>query len=162
MALPAPGFVAHQATVVGVSAAQCQRLVAALEGERKAAGAVADVDFRLPLTSVELSALLGAKSFARLLALFGGRADEIVVRRMAAAGRCIPFHTDSSLRVMQVPLNDDSTYGGGRLVFVAPGGRLVAPPRPAGSATIHDNQIVHGVTTMTHGVRYGLYFLQTC
>ena len=59
---------------------------------------------------------------------------------------------------MQVPLNDESDYTGGRLTFVTEGG-LVQPRRQAGSATIHDCTIAHGVTELTHGVRYSLFLL---
>jgi hypothetical protein len=44
-------------------------------------------------------------------------------------------------------------------VFALPGG-LRAPPRPAGSATVHDWTIPHGCTAMARGVRYGLFFLK--
>ena len=84
---------------------------------------------------------------------------KIVVRRCEEHGRCIKFHTDRSLKTMQVPLNDETEYEGGRLVFATKDG-LVYPPRPAGSATLHRNTIAHGVTTLTSGVRYGLFLLE--
>ena len=37
---------------------------------------------------------------------------------------------------------------------------LVAPRRPAGSCTVHDNRVAHGVTELAGGVRYGLFFLR--
>jgi predicted 2-oxoglutarate/Fe(II)-dependent dioxygenase YbiX len=57
---------------------------------------------------------------------------------------------------MQIPLNNDTDYIGGRLVYATDNG-FVIPSRPAGSATIHTNQIVHGVSTLTIGVRYSLF-----
>ena len=60
---------------------------------------------------------------------------------------------------MQVSLNDDQEYVGGRLVYISRG-KLTAPPRSPGSVTIHDNTIVHGVTLLESGVRYGLFFLK--
>ena len=60
---------------------------------------------------------------------------------------------------MQVPLNADGDYVGGRLIYASAGGGLQQPPRPAGSATIHDSSIPHGVTRLVSGVRYGLFFL---
>ena len=57
---------------------------------------------------------------------------------------------------MQVPLNDESEYDGGRLVWALPDG-LTIPPRAAGSATIHTTGIVHGVTAHTRGVRCSLF-----
>jgi hypothetical protein len=46
---------------------------------------------------------------------------------------------------MQVALNSDSEYSGGNLVY-AIDGNLVAPKRPAGTVSIHKNDIVHGVS----------------
>ena len=60
---------------------------------------------------------------------------------------------------MQVVLNDESEYDGGRLVFATDEG-LVCPSRKAGSATLHDNTIAHGVSLHTRGVRYSLFLLQ--
>lgn len=69
------------------------------------------------------------------------------------------FHTDNSLKTMQVALNGDNEYVGGRLVY-ATQGQLVIPARPEGSITIHDNTIAHGVSLLESGVRYGLFFLK--
>jgi predicted 2-oxoglutarate/Fe(II)-dependent dioxygenase YbiX len=60
---------------------------------------------------------------------------------------------------MQVALNDESEYEGGRLVYATDEG-LLCPSRTAGSATLHDNTIAHGVSLHTRGVRYSLFFLQ--
>ena len=38
-------------------------------------------------------------------------------------------------------------------------GRLHTPTRTKGTVTIHDNTIVHGVTRLESGIRYGLFFL---
>ena len=62
---------------------------------------------------------------------------------------------------MQVPLNDEREYRGGRLVYAHADGRVSVPTRTPGSATIHDCEIVHGVTEMVAGVRRALFFLQT-
>ena len=82
-------------------------------------------------------------------------------RTEAVCGRCIDFHRDVSLRTMQMPLNDESEYVGGRLVYAHADGRVSVPTRTPGSATIHDCEIVHGVTEMVAGVRRALFFLQT-
>jgi hypothetical protein len=86
---------------------------------------------------------------------------------------------------MQVALNGDEEYVGGRLIYAYykrdlsskhqkstsnsdPDKNLndcdetatfFVPPRPAGSVTVHTNKVVHGVTTLHSGVRYGLFFL---
>ena len=59
---------------------------------------------------------------------------------------------------MQVALNAD--YGGGKLTFATADG-FVQPARPRGSATTHVNSLVHGVSALTHGVRYGLFLCDT-
>ena len=59
---------------------------------------------------------------------------------------------------MQVAINGDDEYEGGRLAF-ATNGTVIIPARPAGTVTIHFNDIVHGVTVLEKGVRYGLFFL---
>ncbi len=80
-----------------------------------------------------------------------------MLRRAEAQGRCIPFHLDYDYaHTMLVPLNGDDEYTGGRLMYATDEGFLV-PLRPAGSATIHDNTMVHGVSVMESGVRYGLH-----
>jgi hypothetical protein len=61
---------------------------------------------------------------------------------------------------MQVALNGDDGYRGGRLVFATTGG-FVVPMRPAGSATIHTHAVPHGVSTLLEGVRYGLFLCDT-
>ncbi len=80
-------------------------------------------------------------------------------RTEAAPGHVIAFHRDVSLRTLQVPLNDPAENEGGRLVLASAPGKLLATPRVAGSATLHDNSVVHGVTELTRGVRYALCLL---
>jgi predicted 2-oxoglutarate/Fe(II)-dependent dioxygenase YbiX len=70
----------------------------------------------------------------------------------------INFHTDTSLKTLQLSLNDDGEYEGGKLVY-ATKQSLVQPKRGKGTVTVHDNKIVHGVTLLKSGVRYGLFFL---
>jgi len=73
--------------------------------------------------------------------------------------KVINFHLDHSPKTMQVALNDEGEYEGGRLVYVTEAG-LELPLRKVGSATLHDNSVAHGVSELTAGVRYGLFFLQ--
>lgn len=124
-------------------------------------GEEARADLKLDLTAGALVELIGQHAFARIAQLFpGGGYNEIKLRRCEAHGKCINFHTDFSRRTLQVALNDDTEYSGGRLVFVNSSGFLT-PRRPAGSVTIHENDILHGVTQLKGGVRYGLFLLQT-
>ena len=80
------------------------------------------------------------------------------LRRTEPSGESIGFHLDFHRRTMQIPLCDEDSYDGGKLVFATPAG-LKFPPRAAGSVTIHDKSIAHGVTAHLRGVRYGLFFL---
>ena len=129
------------------------------------------LDLQLDLTKSELEAAIGSSAVSQLLLLFSGAVGvELVVaeyqyglrairlRRVEASGHCVPFHVDLSCRTMQVALNDEHEYAGGRLVYVTHTG-FECPPRPAGSATIHGHRIVHGVTELHEGVRYSLFLL---
>jgi hypothetical protein len=60
---------------------------------------------------------------------------------------------------MQLAVNEDGEYFGGRLIYLTKD-KLEAPARPAGAITIHNNQIVHGVSILESGTRYGLFFLK--
>ena len=60
---------------------------------------------------------------------------------------------------MQVALNGDEDYVGDRLIY-ATNGKIMIPERPEGTITIHNDDIVHGVSKLISGVRYGLFFLQ--
>lgn len=91
--------------------------------------------------------------------VFSAQVDDIIIRRCQAHGRLINFHTDKSSKTLQLSLNDDSEYEGGRLLF-ATKGRIEVPARKRGTITVHNNKIVHGVTKMQSGVRYGLFFLK--
>ena len=116
---------------------------------------------RLSLSLDELTALIGQSKLESAVQVWRTSSQEdfdvIKLRRVAATGHCAPFHTDYAKRTMQIALTDDSEYDGGRLVFATASGFLV-PSRPRGSATIHGTGHVHGVSTLTCGVRYGLFF----
>lgn len=115
------------------------------------------VDLRVPITEDQLVEAVGADASSRMFKIFGGHPNAIRLRRVEASkGESVAFHTDYSLKTMQIPLNSDTEYDGGRLVWVQ-GGRFEVPPRHAGSATIHTCGVVHAVTPMTSGVRYGLF-----
>ena len=94
-----------------------------------------------------------------LVTIFDARIDKIVVRRSCSYGQHINFHVDSALKTMQVSLSDDTDYEGGKLAYISKG-VLKIPKRSFGTYTIHLNDIVHGVTEMISGVKYGLFFLK--
>lgn len=73
--------------------------------------------------------------------------------------RLIEFHQDVNAKTMQVPLNAAGEYAGGRVVYAA-GGALVEPERRPGFALVHDRSIAHGVTPLTAGERFSLFFLR--
>lgn len=117
-------------------------------------------DFKLTLTADELSRHIGSEHVLSLSKLLNDNFDKIMLRRCTPEGLCINFHLDVTERVMQVALNDESEYSGGRLMFLTGNGELKVPKRIAGSFTIHNNFIVHGVSEHTRGLRYGLFFLK--
>ena len=148
------------------------RLIAILECEHRArerGGRPPQADLKLVLSRGALLREVGARALHAMEQLYCAAAagrftfDLVKLRRVAAmpSGDCIAFHTDAfSELTMQVPLNDEAEYEGGRLLFATAEG-MVQPRRAAGSATIHDNRIVHGVTHMRRGVRCGLFLLKT-
>ncbi len=107
----------------------------------------------------QLVSIIGTAAFKELEETFSDSYDEIILRRSSSHGKFINFHTDVSLKTMQVAINGDDEYVGGRLVYATNEG-LEAPARPAGTVTIHHNDIVHGVSLLESGTRYGLFFLK--
>ena len=100
------------------------------------------------------------RSATDLASFFGEEYDAIKIRRTVPSGKCINFHVDHATRTMQVPLNDEGSFVGGRLAFATREQGIVWPSRRPGSATIHDDTVAHGVSVHTHGLRFGLFFLQ--
>merc|ERR1711879_656601 len=79
-------------------------------------------DLKLAIGKNELGELLDPSVASRLFQLFGDRIDEVYLRRVASYGQCINFHLDHSKRTMQVPLNGDTEYVGGRLAYITANG----------------------------------------
>ncbi|TNV76403.1 hypothetical protein FGO68_gene10409 [Halteria grandinella] len=115
-------------------------------------------DLKIPLHRVDLIELTSEKEVKALERLFSCQYNEILIRRCEAHGKFINFHLDHSKRTLQVALNDD--FQGGKLIYLT-GGQMHTPARLAGSITIHENDIVHGVSLLNSGIRYGLFMLQT-
>jgi hypothetical protein len=131
-------------------------LVARVERSYQLQARPADADFKERISMRELRKLAGDAA-DRLVALLGQQPSEIWLRRTeAAAGRVIAFHLDVSRKTLRVPLNDPAEYDGGVLLFALATGELLAAPRTAGSATLHDCSIAHGVSELTRGTRYAL------
>ena len=96
---------------------------------------------------------------------------------------CIGFHCDNSAKhTIQIALNDDNEYDGGKLCFVTttpateesasfssssttttsstrgtPSLKLTVPKRYAGTITGHKFNVLHAVTKLHRGVRYSLF-----
>ena len=117
-------------------------------------------DIRLTASEAELTAVLGTSHLAALRTAFGGGStfDTVKLRRVTGPLGCMPFHTDYAKRTLHVALNDD--YEGGCVVFATANG-FVQPARPTGSATLHVNCVVHGVTSLLRGARYSLFLCHT-
>jgi small ubiquitin-related modifier len=164
-----------------------QQLIRTLNMAHAKSVTMQGADLKLEPSLAELEATIGKVAVAALVAQWDAAAavgqeqqqqqqqqqqrwppfNQIKLRRTEAISPavCIGFHTDHSERTMQVPLNSPAEYEGGQLVFatsnaVGNGGRLVQPSRELGSVTIHDNGVVHGVTPLVAGVRYGLFLLR--
>jgi ubiquitin len=87
-----------------------------------------DGDFKLEISRDDLVSYVGSEHALTLAALLDNEYDKIILRRSEGGfGHCIPFHLDTSLCVLQVALNDDSEYEGGRLVFISPAAASLSP-----------------------------------
>ena len=118
-------------------------------------------DFKINLTISELSEYIGEEAAWSLSKLMQDDFDKIILRRCTPEGLCIRLHLDITTRVMQVALvNNDDNYTGGRLLFLTGDGQLHVPKRNAGSYTIHNNCVVHGVSEHKEGLRYGMFFIK--
>lgn len=119
-------------------------------------------DFKLEIALETLAEIQDADIFVLewLRNTFAARIDKVVIRRSCCYGKHINFHVDSALKTMQVALNSrGDDYEGGKLVYIVKN-RLLIPKRSLGSIFIHRNDILHGVTEMVRGVKYGLFFLK--
>ena len=88
---------------------------------------------------------------------FADSYSEIVIRRCEAHGLFINFHTDVSFKTLQLCLNYENEYEGGRLIYASKDS-LIQASRKRGTMTVHDNKIAHGVTALRS--RYSLFLLK--
>jgi hypothetical protein len=94
-----------------------------------------------------------------LCEIFQNPVDKVILRRSACLGQHIAFHLDHhAIKTMQVALNDEEDYEGGRLTFVQHK-TLCVPKRPCLSITMHGPSMVHGVSELISGIKYGLLFI---
>lgn len=85
-------------------------------------------DLKIKLDRNSLIDLIEQDLYDKLESIFGAY-NEIIIRRCQAHGRLIDFHTDISKRTLQLALNNDSEYVGGRLIF-ATADKFSIPRRP--------------------------------
>lgn len=71
---------------------------------------------------------------------------------------CINFHCDGAYATgtVQIALNDQSEYSGGRLCFFV-NDQLFMLDRPAGSVCQHPRRVLHAVTALIAGTRKSLF-----
>jgi len=114
-------------------------------------------DFALSIPESELMLLLGTTKVQQLKDMMSAAEVQVMFRRVRAIGAGIQFHLDLAVhKRMQIVLNDDREYVGGRLIYATPDG-LVCPTRSAGFASVHDATVVHGVSVFNMGTRYSLF-----
>ncbi len=117
---------------------------------------------KLKITASELKSLIGFEAVKSLVDFYsehtgGAPVNSIILRRLRANSQHVPYHLDVHNYILQVPLND--VYTGGKLVLLNENGTFY-PSREVGSATLMDaSRLVHGVSKLTSGVRYGMYLL---
>ena len=95
-------------------------------------------------------------------AMCGFSVDAYVRRYSRHTRPWLGFHTDRSVVTINVALAPDAAHEGGRLHAVLGGGHRIVE-REEGEATVHGDDVMHGVSAMRSGVRYSLvmlFFLQ--
>ena len=134
------------------------------DAERRVLDGCSLADFRYLLSYEELIEMIGAEASAAISKELGeseSPPDAITLRRTTATGRWIGWHVDPEARTATVPLHAASDYVGGSLIFASPDGSLLRIPRAPGVLFSHDGDVVHGVTRLDAGVRYGLIALRS-
>ena len=114
-------------------------------------------DFKLDLSNNDLQSLIGKYNFSKLKNIFS-KFNKIKLRKVTANNSFIDFHTDHALKTLKIPLNRRNEYNGGDLIYLTKN-KIHIPKQNLNSITIHQNNIVHGVTRLTSGIRYSLFLL---
>ena len=106
--------------------------------------------------------------YVRLMAEHPSSSKLALRRTEGPVDGCIDFHTDANshadykaTHTVQIALNDDTEYDGGRLCYFSSQGGLIVPSRPAGTLTSHSAVVLHAVTKLHSGIRYGLFVVDT-
>jgi len=126
-------------------------------------------EYQVDLSIEDLTALLGRDTVTTLLKLPerlgapAGLATEELYDRIHIFLRMyspqtrpyIAFHADTCAYTVNIALNNDNGFDGGRLLALQ-GSTLTAPSRRVGTAILHAGTLVHGVTKIERGTRYSL------
>src|SRR5262249_37313616 len=67
----------------------------------------------------------------------------------------IAFHSDVSSYTVNIALNEDTSFRGGKLLALT-GAALTVPARAVGPAILPAGNLVHGVSKIESGTRYSL------
>lgn len=127
------------------------------------------IDLKIVISKDAFNLLLGADTsttvYDELMGLYnddigvGYSSVKVALRRTSPTLGGIPFHLDAREeggKTMQICLNDQEEYTGGRLVFLTEKG-IEIPERKKGMMTKHTDSILHGVTRLHLGIRYSLF-----
>jgi len=117
-------------------------------------------DFKLNITNEVLLQIIGDETFQKLISLYNGNYNTIYIRKVTGNNSLIDFHKDYSKRTMKIALNSPPEFEGGDLVYLS-NGLIHKLDNLQGTITIHNNDIIHGVTPITKGTRYSLFILYT-
>ena len=118
-----------------------------------------EIDFKLDITKDDLKHIIGTIAFNKLCNIFIDDFNKIKIRKVKSSNSVIDFHKDFSKKTLKIPLNSHNEYKGGDLIYLTKN-KIHAPIQKLNSMTIHTNNIVHGVTKLTSGIRYSLFILQ--
>jgi uncharacterized protein (TIGR02466 family) len=158
--------------IAALSAAECETLCgfAAEHMISIVPDSVDDLpEYQVNLSIESLSELVGRDRVATLLKIpeaLGAAADlatgdlyervDIFLRMYSPQTRpYIAFHSDTCTYTVNIALNEDQSFAGGRLL-VMNGAGLEAPARGLGTAILHAGNLVHGVSKIESGTRYSL------
>jgi hypothetical protein len=125
-------------------------------------------DWQINLDVDELVKLIGREAVDRLYeapSLLEGKPIEELFQRVgifirvyerSAQGRpWMPFHSDGNAWTVNVALNDDEDFDGGRLLALT-NGALQFLERHQGDATCHRGSVYHAVSAMKRGKRFSM------
>jgi hypothetical protein len=115
-------------------------------------------DFKLEITSDTLQKLIGNDKLAKIQKVFQNNISKIKLRRVNGNNSYIDFHKDYAKKTLKIPLNSHREYNGGDLIYLTDG-EIHVPKQNLNSMTIHDTNIIHGVSAITEGIRYSLFIL---